>query len=211
MADIWTYLQPWLLVLIWTAVVSWVYKDNRIFRIATVAMVAGGSANGILVNLDSYWNKGLLPIVNGSKPLMIVPIIISFMFVAVFFTRYSWLARIPTLTMMGISMGVMLSSVIGAQILGQIDSTMTVISKGAGDAFGIINALLIVTGVVGSVLYFTYSKEQKGVFGMFTKYGRYFLLASLGPTWAGELSYHMDFLIQYIQNIVAALRLFIPI
>ena len=210
MADIYTYLQPWLSVIIWTSLISWVYKDNRIFRIATVAMVAGGSANGILVNLDSYWNKGILPILNGTKPLMIVPIIISVMLATVFFTRYSWLARIPTLTMMGISMGVMLSSVIGAQILGQIDSTMTVISQGR-DVFGIINALLIVLGVVCSILYYTYGKEHKGIYGTFTKYGRYFLLSSLGPTWAGELSYHMDFAIQYIQNIVAAIRLFLPI
>jgi hypothetical protein len=211
MADIYTYLQPWITVLIWSTIVSWVYKDNRIFRVATVAMVAGGSANGILVNLDSYWNKGLLPIVNGTKPLMIVPVIISFMLFAVFFTRYSWLARIPTLTMMGISMGVMLSSVIGAQVLGQIDSTMTAITKGTGNVFGIINAILILIGVVCSILFFTYSKEHKGIYGTLTKYGRYFLLASLGPTWAGEVSYHMDFFIQYIQNIVNALRLFLPI
>lgn len=75
------------------------------------------------------------------------------------------------------------------QIIGQISDTVSGLTTGGG--VGIFNSLIILVGVVTAVLYFTYSRDQTGVFGSLTKLGRYFLLASLGPYWAGELGSHM--------------------
>ena len=210
MADMYTSLTPWIVLILWTAIASWVYRDNPIFRMGTVAIVAGGAANGILVNVVNVYQKGIVPILNGTKVWLVIPIILGIMLASVFFIRVSWLARYPTILMMGVSMGAMITGVIGAQILGQISDTMTGLAPGTS-TLGLINALLVLFGVICSILYFTYGKEHTGTFGAFTKIGRYFLLASLGPFWAGELAFHMAFGIQYVQNIVAALRTIIPI
>jgi hypothetical protein len=210
MTDIYSILAPWAVVLIWTAAISWAYKDNRVFRMTTVAIVAGGAANGILVNINSVYTKGILPILDGTKILAIIPLIFGLMLASVFFSGRAWISRYPSVLMMGISMGALVTGVIGAQILGQISDTMTGFKPGT-DAIGVINAFLVLIGVVCSLLYFTYGKEQTGALSPIIKVGRYFLLASLGPFWAGELSFHMSFGIVYIQNIIAALRTILPI
>jgi hypothetical protein len=177
---------------------------------ATVAIIAGGAANGILVNVANVYTKGILPIINGTQIWEIIPIILGVMLASVFFTNRSWIARYPTILMMGVSMGALVTGVIGAQILGQISDTMTGLKPGTS-TLGLANALLVLFGVVCSILYFTYGKEHTGALGSITKIGRYFLLASLGPFWAGELAFHMAFGIQYVQNIIAALRTILPI
>jgi hypothetical protein len=132
------------------------------------------------------------------------------MLAGVFHSDYAWLARYPTVVMMGVSMGAMLTGVMSAQIIGQISDTVTGLSPGGG-ILGIINTILVLIGVVCSILYFTYGREQTGTFGTVTKIGRYFLLASLGPYWAGELGFHMAFGIKYVQIIIEAIRTIIPI
>jgi len=201
-------LTAWIAVTLWFMVASWTYKDNVLFKIATVASVAGGAANGLLVNLDGVWQKAVLPILDGSKVWLIIPIILGIMLAGVFDSRYTWLARFPTVLMMGVSIGAMITGVMSAQILGQIADTVTGLSTASGLA--LVNQLLILFGVVCSILYFTYSKEHTGVLGSVTRIGRYFLLASLGPYWAGELGFHMAFGISFVQIILDALRTIIP-
>ena len=199
MADV---LTTWIAVTLWFMVASWTYKDNPFFKIATVASVAGGAANGILVNFDNVYLKAFAPILDGTKIWLIIPIVIGILFVGVFDQRYKWLARIPTVFMMGISMGAMLTGVMSAQIIGQISDTASALVGG-----NLLNGLIILVGVVTSIMYFTYSREQTGVFGNLTTLGRYFLLASLGPYWAGELGFHMAFGIKFVQIIMQAIGL----
>ncbi len=199
MADV---LTTWIAVTLWFMVASWTYKDNPLFKIATVASVAGGAANGVLVNINNVYLKAVAPIMDGSKVWLIIPIIIGLLFLGVFNQRYKWLARIPTVFMMGVSMGAMLTGVMSAQIIGQISATASSFTGG-----NLLNGLIVLVGVVTSILYFTYSKEQTGVFGNLTTLGRYFLLASLGPYWAGELAFHMAFGIKFVQLIIAAIGL----
>jgi hypothetical protein len=201
-------LTAWIAVTLWFMVASWTYKDNVLFKVATVASVAGGAANGLLVNFNGVWQKAVLPVLDGSKVWLIIPIILGIMLAGVFDTRYAWLARFPTVLMMGVSIGAMITGVMSAQILGQIGDTVSGLSTASGLA--LINQLLILVGVVCSILYFTYSKEHTGVLGSVTRIGRYFLLASLGPYWAGELGFHMAFGISFVQIILDALRTIIP-
>lgn len=201
-------LTAWIAVTLWFMVASWTYKDNVLFKIATVASVAGGAANGILVNIDGVWQKAVLPILDGSKIWLIIPIIIGIMLAGVFDSRYAWLARFPTVLMMGVSIGAMITGVMSAQIIGQISATISDLSTDTG--LGLINTLFIIIGVVCSILYFTYSREHTGLLGQVTRIGRYFLLASLGPYWAGELGFHMAFGISFVQIILEAIRTIIP-
>jgi|TARA_Y100000031_G_C8128737_1_gene341823 hypothetical protein len=197
-------LTAWIAVTLWLMVASWTYKDNPLFKIATVASVAGGAANGVLVNINNVMQKAIVPILDGSKILLIIPILIGIMFVGVFDQRFKWLARIPTVTMMGISMGAMLTGVMSAQIIGQVSATASSLVSGSS-LVGTINALIVLVATVTAILYFTYSKEQTGIYGNLTTLGRYFLLASLGPYWAGELGFHMAFGIKFVQIILDAL------
>jgi hypothetical protein len=173
-------------------------------------IIAGGAANGILVTYNNIYNSGIVPILNGTKIYMIIPILFGLLAAAVFVTRISWLTRYPTMFMMGISMGLMVTGTIGSQIIGQISDTMTGLTPGTSLP-NLINAILVLIGVVSSTLYFVYGRQQKGAFRTLTRLGRYFLLASLGPGWAGEMAYHMAFGIKYVQIIVEAFRTILPI
>jgi len=195
-------LTAWIALVLWFMVASWTYKDNPLFKSATVITVAGGAANGILVNINNVYLKAIVPIMDGSKVWLIIPIISGALLLGVFDQRYKWLARIPTVFMMGISMGAMITGVMSAQIIGQIADTASSLTGG-----NLLNGLIILVGVVTSILYFTYSKEHKGVLGNLTTLGRYFLMASIGPYWAGELAFHMAFGIKFVQIIIEALGL----
>lgn len=198
----------WISVALWFLIASWCYKDNPLFRIGAVMSVAGGAANALLVNFDNIRYKAIEPILTGNVTL-IIPLILGILLFATFHRGYSWTARYPTILMIGVSMGAMITGVPKAQIVGQIQSAAAPLMTVRG-GWGLFNALLGIVGVIAAITYFTYGREHTGNYGWLTKLGRQFLMASLGPYWAGELGFHITFAIKFVQIIVQAIKTIIP-
>lgn len=188
----------YLAVIIQLMTASIVYKDNKFFRFACIAAIAGGTAHSLLLNVRRLYDIGLNPVAAG-KFWLIVPNILGVLLFGVFFRKYSWIQRYPMLFMLGIAMGTVITGAFRAQIINQIAST---VEGFAGAPMVVFNALLVLIGVITTMLYFTYTREHKGVFGGLTRVGRLFLMSSLGPYWAGELGYHIAFGIGFVQLVL---------
>ena len=68
-----------------------------------------------------------------------------------------------------------------------------------GDILTTIGNLVIVIGTILTISYFILHREQKGVYGRFTKAGKYFVLATLGAVFGTTVLGRMALIIQRIQ------------
>jgi len=87
--------------------------------------------------------------------------------------------------------------VLDAYFLRQLRATMLPLFT--GDVLSTIDNLVIVVGTVLSISYFILYREQKGMYGGFTKLGKYFVLATLGAVFGTTVLGRMALIIQRIQ------------
>lgn len=186
-------------ILVQTAVASFIWKDNKLYRFACIAAIAGGSANGFVAGVIRIYENAILGV--SADVTTIVPIIMGLMLLTIHFREYRWIQRYPQLFSVALGVGLMLTGTIKAQILNQIAGTIEPLASTST----LLNGLLVLIGVVCTMIFFTYTRRHTGITGTMARIGRLFLMASLGPYWAGELNYHMNFGVRYVQMLLQAL------
>ena len=93
--------------------------------------------------------------------------------------KLAWLARISIAYSVGIYAGLKLYGFMSSSVLNQIADTGIDLTK---NGWGIFEDLIIIIGVISSLVYFYFSKEQKGVIGKISKIGIYFLMIKFGAS-----------------------------
>lgn len=187
---------------VWTAafltlmVLSFLYKENPFYRLAEYVFVGLSSGYAFAATLRLFVNQALSPIFNGQFDF-IVPLILGCLFYAQFTKKYSILYRVPLSLAIGYGLGITIWSVMQTYFLRQLRATMLPLYT--GDILTTINNLVIVIGTILSVSYFILHREQKGVYGKFTKVGKYFVLATLGAVFGTTVLGRMALIIQRIQ------------
>jgi hypothetical protein len=71
-----------------------------------------------------------------------------------------------------------------------------------GDVLTTFDNVVLVAGTILSLSYFILHREQKGVWGGFTKIGKYFILATLGAVFGSTVLGRMAIIIQRVQFLV---------
>jgi hypothetical protein len=116
-----------------------------------------------------------------------------------FFTKkYFYLYRYPVAIVVGIMAGMMICGMIQSNFLAQIQATAdpnTTALVGAGvwewsgGSTGIVglNSLIIIIGLITSLTFFFFTFEHKGVLGISTRIGRYFLMATFGAAYGSTV------------------------
>lgn len=190
------------LIGVWTAafltlmILSFLYKENPFYRLTEYVFVGLSSGYSFAAVLRLFVNQTLVPISQGQFDF-IVPLILGSLFYAQFTKKYSMLYRIPLSLAIGYGLGITIWSVLDAYFLKQLRATMLPLYT--GDILSTIDNLVIVVGTVLSISYFILYREQKGVYGRFTRLGKYFVLATLGAVFGTTVLGRMALIIQRIQ------------
>ncbi len=187
----------WVGVFITLMVLSFLYKENPFFRIVEYVFIGLASGYAFAASLRLFVNQALNPIFRNGDLTFIIPVLLGALFYAQFTKKYSALYRIPLSLAIGYGLGVTIWSVFGTFFVRQVTATMVPVYT--GDTLTTLSNVVLVAGTVLSLSYFILHREQKGVWGGFTKIGKYFVLVTLGAVFGSTVLGRMAIVIQRVQ------------
>jgi len=163
------------------AILSFLYRDNPIYRIAE-SLLIGVSIGYTLVIV---WSNTLmdilfLPLWNQQQYALVIPLILGVLMFSRSFARTSSLSRIPIAVMIGSGAGIAIPVMLEARTLKQISATVRPLLLESG--FPDISSIVVIIGVLTTLSYFYFSREHKGVLGKSARIGTYFLMIFFGAT-----------------------------
>ena len=113
--------------------------------------------------------------------------------------RLSWLARISIAYSVGIYAGLKLYAFMNSSVLEQVKDTTIDLTK---NGWGIFEDIVIIVGLFSSLIYFYFSKEQKGIVGKISKIGIYFLMIKFGASFGFTVMGRITLLIGRFEEMI---------
>ena len=157
------------------AIFSFLYRENPFYRAAEHILV-GVSVGYYLVILveETIWSKAAKPLFYDQRLMVIIPVVLGLMMFFRLSKKQTYLARIPLALLIGAGAGVSIPAMLWARILKQMSSSIQPLYT--------VSGIIIIIGVITTIIYFYFSREQKGWFGVMAKVGTYFLMIFFGAT-----------------------------
>ena len=179
---------PWVWVagVLTLAIYSFLYKDNPFYKVAEYIFV-GISAGYWAVFL--WWNYAypnlFVPLGEGNY-WNIIPILLGFMMFTQLSKRTSWLVRFPLTFVLGVSLGLQIVAAVEGDMVPQLRGTFSPFAPGAlfntYDFWTSVGFIVLLVGVLSTLIYFFFSKEHKGILGVGSRIGVYFLMVAFGAS-----------------------------
>lgn len=187
-------------VFITLMVLSFLYKENPFFRLAEYSFIGLAAGYALAASLRLFVNQALNPIFIDGDLTFVVPLILGSLFYAQFTKKYSSLYRLPLSLAIGYGLGVTIWSIFATFFVKQVAAT--IIPLYTGNLLTTFDNIVLVAGTILSLSYFILHREQKGVWGGFTKIGKYLILATLGAVFGSTVLGRMAIIIQRVQFLV---------
>jgi len=166
------------------ALLSYLYRENLLFRIAEHAYIGGSAGYGALILANNAWNY-LQPYVAKGEILWWLTIPIGLMYLFFFSDRYFYFYRYPPAIVLGIDIGTYIERSMKTQFLEQIRDTRKIENWKIGvegTNLYLLNDLVVPIGVVCALFYFYSTAEHRGPLRYVSKIGIYFLMAGFGAS-----------------------------
>lgn len=203
-------------------ILSYLIGDNPLFR-AAVYIFVGVSAGYVAA---VAWNQVILPQViqpvvigtafSSTKQAIIIAgsLVGGFLLLAKAFPRLSGFGQLPMAYLVGVGAAVTVGGAVLGTLLPQINATFLgfdvdlAISRGISPAFMIINGILILVGVIGTLAYFHFGARQKAngsvkrnyLVESLTLIGRIYIAITFGVLFAGVYMAALTALIERIDS-----------
>jgi len=181
----------WLAAFLTLAIMSFLYKDNVVYKLAEYLYV-GVSAGFWLIYVlffdvkpmivDTWMNNTGI-----DRYMLIIPIVLGILMLTRMVPSISYLSRIAIAFTMGISAGLGVMGAIYGMILPQVKATMLPLNN--------IDNLLIIIGVICTIVYFYFSKEHKGIIGGTAKIGIVYVMIAFGAAFGYTVMARISLLI----------------
>ena len=200
-------LGAWFVVIMTLGIFSYLYGDNPIYNAAEHIFV--GVSAGYIFTItfwDTVWPLlfgRLFPgFVNAGyefNAMYIIPLILGLFMLCRLIPSLSWLARISIAYIVGMIAGLKLYVFVNSNILLQIQNSSIDFSA---SYWNIINQLIVLFGVISGLIYFFFSKEQKGVIGKVSKIGICFLMIKFGASFGYAVMGRISLLIGRFEELI---------
>ncbi len=200
MTDIVNVIGIWVAGLFTLIVLSLLYKENPLFRMAEHIFIGLSAGYGLAVLFWNFRVQAAIPLLFGGRVDYLVPIGLGLLYYTQLSKKYSILYRLPLSIGIGMGLGVGLRSVMDAYFVRQIRSTFLPLT--GSDPILALNNIIIVFGTVLVIVYFIFYKQRTGVWGHTTRIGRYILILSMGAIFGATVQGRMALLIQRFQFLV---------
>lgn len=207
------------------AVMSQLYKDNPLFKLAEHMLVGSALGYGLVVTWYSMWVNQILPAV--LKPIgeaglralyhpiqvaadlkmpqmlgvwsIFLPSILGLLMYARLSKKYAWTSRVPYAIMIGFGVGMAIPAEITSKLLLQLKPMMgnLILDAQGHFSFSTIhwNEIAILIGVMSTLFYFFFSVEHKGAAKVVSKTGVYFLMVAFGASFGYTVMGRLSLLI----------------
>lgn len=189
----------WIAAIGTLAIFSFLYKENPIYRSVEHIFVGIAAGIGIFWGYDSIRQNAWNPVFNPAegderKLMMIIPMILGILLYTRFIESHKWVSRIPLGFVIGIGSALAIRGVIGASFMDQIIATMRMPLWGEMVKFT-FDRLLFVVGVLGTLIYFFFSTEQKGVLKYGSSIGKWTMMIAFGAAFGNTVMARVSLLI----------------
>ena len=210
-------------------ILSYLIGDNPLFR-AAIYIFVGISAGYVAA---VAWNQVILPLLirpiwSGaafSDPwqaaLLLVPLVGSGLLLTKVSPRLSGFGQLPMAFLVGVGAAVTIGGAVLGTLLPQIYATFggfdvnLAVSRGINPAFMILNGVLILLGVIGTLAYFHYGAQQKAdgsvkrnfLVEILTWIGRVYISITFGVLFAGVYMAALTALIERMDSLLAFINL----
>jgi hypothetical protein len=177
-------LGVWINAFLTVCILSFLYKDNPLFRFAE-SLFAGMSLGyyiGIVTEntLKPNLFRPLIQDFTGNHNYtLLIPMALGIMLYFRYIQRIAWLARIALAVYIGYYVGVYMMQKLHGDILFQARDTIMPITTGGIE--GLWN-IVVMIGVFSVLIYFYFSTEHKGTIGRVSRIGIWFLMISFGAS-----------------------------
>lgn len=194
----WRTVGVWIAALFTIFILSFLYRDNPLYKFAESVVVGVSAAYWMVVGFWDVIVPNLLGklfpgvIRNWAMPGLeghtewtyIVPLVFGVMLLMRLAPSGAWISRWPLAFIIGSTAGIRLLGFIHADFLSQIRNTIisiVVYSQGGEFAFwhSFMN-LILVLGVLATLVYFFFSVEHSGFIGSTAKAGIWILMVTFG-------------------------------
>lgn len=132
------------------------------------------------------------------RGLLVIPAIFGVMLFGRLFTRISWISRWSLAVIMGVFAGLKTTGFAQGDLVAQVQASMLPLWI-KGDLWGSASSILFVLGLVTSLLFFFFSREQKGLLGIASRVGIWFLMISFGAGYGYTVMSRVSLLIGRFQ------------
>jgi hypothetical protein len=190
--DISTSIWVWVASGLTLCIYSFLYGDNPFYRFAEYLFVgvSVGWAMAV-VWYNSVIPKIWTPLIERNEYWVVLPCLLGVLVFSLFTRKQAWLVRWPIAFVMGASAGIAVPVNFQGYIFKQLQGSMLTV-------LNVSNAIAFI-GVVTTLLYFYFSKEQKGAFGRFAGVGIWFIMVAFGASFGYTVMARISLLIGRMQ------------
>jgi len=182
----------WIAAALTLMILSFLYKDNPLYKISEHLFVGVAAGYGIAVEYFNVFKPNLQdPLLAGKDYWLLFPLLLGLMMFTRFNSKWAWISRWPMAYMVGIYSGMAVIGFTEGDLMRQVEgSIIPPVSSAAVGNFisnpGVISGLnalanpIIVFGLICILLYFFFSLEHKGTAGQFARIGTGLLMVGFG-------------------------------
>jgi hypothetical protein len=211
-----TDLLVWIGAFLTIAILSFLYQDNPFYKFAEHLFVGVSAAywmcmgfwNTLVPNLIAKLHppivKGVLPAIAEKPPeyWYIIPAILGIMFLMRLSPKAPWISRWALAFIVGTTTGLNLVRYLRSDFVGQIENTLIpviVVENGSLTLGGSFSNIVVVLGVLCGLIYFFFSKEHRGIFGVASRVGIYILMITFGASFGYTVMARISLLVGRMQ------------
>jgi hypothetical protein len=189
-------LETWIAAFLTLCVFSFLYKDNPFYRFAEHLFV--GASAGYLLAVQ--WQNVLIPnvwtpLIHDHKLLVLIPLALGLMMLARAWGKGAGIARWAIAFYVGVYSGVAIPGYMQAQIFAQLADA----AKPFPGGWAGVSAALVFIGFLTVLAYFFFSAPHRGVHGVVTRVGVYFLMVAFGASFGYTVMARVSLLISRVQ------------
>ncbi|HDR00066.1 MAG TPA: hypothetical protein ENN51_07280 [candidate division WOR-3 bacterium] len=189
----------WVGALLTLAIFSFLFGDNPLYKVAEHLYV--GVSVGYMITIY-YWNffkPDLIdPLFRGGQFIVIIPALLGLCYFAIFIQKLSWAVRIPMGFVLGWGAGVAVPAMLQSYIIRQIQGSLLapeMLASWDTIVWGIVSFL----GVITTVVYFFFSREQKGALKVVANIGIIYIMVGFGASFGYTVMARVSLLIGRLQ------------
>ena len=195
-------------------ILSFLYKDNPLFKLAEHLYVGVSVGYTIVKAYDTVLVHLILkPIFEQGEIALLIPVAIGSLMLTRYAPRASWLSRYAFAFIVGVGSGLAIPRVISSYILKQIEDTvrpLMMIVPGEGLTFtwnllnpaSSLNTIIILLGVSSVLFYFFFSVEHTGPGKAVARTGILFLMIAFGAAFGYTVMARMSLLIGRLTDLI---------
>jgi hypothetical protein len=194
MADIWTSLGAWMLLICTAAIWSFaVYKENLLFRIIENLGLGVAIGYAVMRGLQSIQASGIAGVQAGDTA-MIIFILVGLLFFLRLSPSTMAYGRLPMTVIVAAGAGATITAAFEVHIMKNVAATAA-LNLASTDPVTLISNWIMVIGVIGVLFYFTFLtgiwRRGGRSLEIFTTVGQYILFAAFGSMWGNMMLFRV--------------------